>query len=72
MNIRKGNRDDMHAVLGLIQELAEFENEPNAVLVTVDDLIRDGFGPNPLFHVFVAVFFLWQFQSTNGKRYRCK
>ena len=54
MNIRKGNRDDMHAVLGLIQELAEFENEPNAVLVTVDDLIRDGFGPNPLFHVFVA------------------
>jgi hypothetical protein len=28
----------MHAVLGLIQELA-FEKEPDAVLVTVDDLI---------------------------------
>ena len=54
MNIRKGNPDDMHAVLGLIQELAEFENEPNAVLVTVDDLVRDGFGTTPLFHVFVA------------------
>ncbi|MFV8361837.1 GNAT family N-acetyltransferase [Flavobacterium sp. ZT3P35] len=54
MNIRKGKPEDMHAVLGLIQELAVFEKEPDAVLVTVDDLIRDGFGPVPLFHVFVA------------------
>ena len=54
MNIRKGNQDDMQAVLGLIQELADFENEPDAVLVTVDDLVRDGFGSNPLFQVFVA------------------
>ena len=54
MIIRKGRPDDMEAVLGLIQELAEFEKEPDAVLVTVDDLIRDGFGPVPLFHVFVA------------------
>ena len=53
-NIRKGRSEDMQAVLGLIQELAHFEKEPNAVLVTVDDLIRDGFGPNPLFHFFVA------------------
>jgi hypothetical protein len=41
-------------VLGLIQELADFEKEPDAVLITVDDLVRDGFGPSPLFHVFVA------------------
>ncbi|MFE3846354.1 GNAT family N-acetyltransferase [Flavobacterium sp. LB3P45] len=54
MNIRKGTPEDMPAVLGLIQELAEFEKEPNAVLVTVDDLVRDGFGTTPLFHVFVA------------------
>ena len=54
MNIRKGTPEDMQAVLGLIQELAAFENEPEAVLITVDDLIRDGFGPVPLFHVFVA------------------
>jgi GNAT superfamily N-acetyltransferase len=44
----------MTAVLGLIQELADFEKEPDAVLITVDDLVRDGFGPSPLFHVFVA------------------
>ncbi|UFH36558.1 GNAT family N-acetyltransferase [Flavobacterium acetivorans] len=54
MNIRRGKAEDMKAVLGLIQELADFEKEPDAVLITVDDLIRDGFGANPLFHVFVA------------------
>jgi GNAT superfamily N-acetyltransferase len=54
MTIRKGNPEDMQAVLGLIQELATFENEPDAVLITVDDLIRDGFGEVPLFQVFVA------------------
>ncbi len=54
MNIRKGNQDDMQAVLGLIQELADFEKEPDAVLITEADLVRDGFGTNPLFQVFVA------------------
>jgi hypothetical protein len=54
MIIRKGTPEDMTAVLGLIQELADFEKEPDAVLITVDDLVRDGFGPSPLFHVFVA------------------
>ncbi len=54
MNIRKGKPEDMSEVLALIQELAHFEKEPDAVLITVDDLIRDGFGETPLFHVFVA------------------
>lgn len=54
MNIRKGNPEDMESVLGLIQELAIFEKEPEAVVITVEDLVRDGFGENPLFHVFVA------------------
>jgi GNAT superfamily N-acetyltransferase len=54
MNIRKGQPEDMGAVLGLIQELAIFEKEPDAVLVTVEDLVRDGFGEKPLFNVFVA------------------
>ncbi|HQZ25344.1 MAG TPA: GNAT family N-acetyltransferase [Flavobacterium sp.] len=54
MNIRKGNPEDMEAVLSLIKELAVFENESNAVVITAEDLVRDGFGSAPLFHVFVA------------------
>lgn len=54
MIIRKGNPEDMEAVLGLIKELAVFEKEPDAVLITVEDLIRDGFGLVPLFQVLVA------------------
>jgi len=54
MLIRKGRREDMPAVLELINELAVFENEPDAVVVTVGELERDGFGNNPLFHTFLA------------------
>ncbi len=54
MNIRKAKINDMPSVLSLIQELAVFEKETDAVVVTVADLERDGFGENPLFHTFVA------------------
>lgn len=52
--IRKATKNDMPSVLELIQELATFEKEPDAVVVTVDDLVRDGFSANPLFQCFVA------------------
>ena len=52
--IRKAMKNDMLSVLELIQELATFEKEPDAVVVTVDDLVRDGFSENPLFQCFVA------------------
>ena len=54
MIIRKGTPQDMSSVLELIRELAIFEKEPDAVVVTVDDLVRDGFSENPLFSCFVA------------------
>lgn len=54
MNIRKGKIEDMSSVLELIKELATFEKEPNAVVVTVADLERDGFGESPLFYTFIA------------------
>lgn len=54
MIIRRGTKDDMPAVLDLIRELAIFEKEPDAVVVTVSDLVRDGFGDHPLFHTFIA------------------
>ena len=54
MQIRKATANDMPSVLELIQELATFEKEPDAVVVTVDDLVRDGFSENPLFQCFIA------------------
>ena len=68
MIIRKGNPEDMKAVLELIQELAHFEKEPDAVVVTVEDLIRDGFGPTPLFHVFVAEVESYPLDGEQGKQ----
>lgn len=54
MIIRKGLKSDMPAVLNLIKELASFEKEPDAVVISVNDLERDGFSENPLFYTFVA------------------
>jgi len=53
-DIRKARTEDMGQVLQLIQELAAFEKEANAVEVTVDDLVKDGFGSEQLFQCFVA------------------
>ena len=54
MIIRKGTKEDMPAVLELIKELAHFEKEPDAVVVTVDELVKDGFGNDQLFYTLVA------------------
>ncbi|MBV1924518.1 MAG: GNAT family N-acetyltransferase [Flavobacteriaceae bacterium] len=54
IQIHKALKEDMPAVLDLIKELAIFENEPHAVEVTVDDLLKEGFGEDPLFTCFVA------------------
>ncbi len=53
-NIRKADAKDMPQVYTLIKELAVFEKEPDAVEVTVDDLVRDGFGDEKRFHCFVG------------------
>lgn len=52
--IRGAEAGDMPEVLNLIQELASFEKEENAVDVTVEDLVNDGFGAQKLFQCFVA------------------
>ncbi|MEM7484231.1 MAG: GNAT family N-acetyltransferase [Bacteroidota bacterium] len=52
--IREAQEEDMGQVLALVQELADFEKESDAVEVTKADLIKDGFGDKKLFHCFVA------------------
>lgn len=53
-NLRKAEKKDSVAILKLIQELADFEKELDAVIITQADIERDGFGKNPLFTCFVA------------------
>lgn len=52
--IRKAQKEDAAAILQLIQELALFEKEPEAVIITEEDIKNDGFGDEPKFHCFVA------------------
>lgn len=52
--IRDAQATDMAQVHKLIKELAVFEKEEHAVEVSVEDLQRDGFGTNKLFHCYVA------------------
>ncbi len=52
--IRDARREDMAAVMRLIQELADFEHESDEVELTQADLEREGFKETPAFHCFVA------------------
>lgn len=53
-HIRPGTPADLPAVLALIQELAIFERAPDAVVTTVETMMRDGFGPARVFGFLVA------------------
>ncbi|HVJ08303.1 MAG TPA: GNAT family N-acetyltransferase [Acidisarcina sp.] len=55
MQIRPATPEDAPEMLALIRGLAEYEREPHAVETTEADLLRDGFGPSPFFHAFVAI-----------------
>ncbi len=52
--IREARETDMKAVLGLIVELAVYEKEPDAVINTEENLIRDAFGKDKLINCTVA------------------
>lgn len=54
LNIRRARPEDAGVILSLIKELAEYEKEPDAVLCTEDDILRDGFGPVPRFTCLLA------------------
>ena len=52
--IRKAIKEDVKDILRLLIELAIFEKEPDAVKITEEELINDGFGDRPRFECFLA------------------
>jgi GNAT superfamily N-acetyltransferase len=54
LRLRAAVPEDVGAMLRFVRELAEFEREPEAVLATEADLLRDGFGPAPRFRAVMA------------------
>ncbi len=52
--IRPALKSDVETMLSLIHGLAIYEKEPDAVKTTTEDLLRDGFGEQPMFHCLIA------------------
>ena len=52
--IRKAIKSDASAIFSLIKELAVFEKEPEAVIISQAQIEKDGFGDLPLFECRVA------------------
>jgi GNAT superfamily N-acetyltransferase len=54
LRLRPATAEDVPTILGFIRELAEYEREPNAVVATEGDLLRDGWGQTPRFVALIA------------------
>ncbi len=77
ITIRTGTKSDLPRVLELVKELAEYEKAPHEVINTVEQMEKDGFGPNPIFGLFVAEsentivgisLYYWRYSTWKGKR----
>jgi len=54
LTIRPATAADVPTILRFIRELADYEREPDAVVATEADLLRDGWGPTPRFTALIA------------------
>lgn len=54
IKIRKAVKEDCSRMMELIQELAVYEKEPDAVTVSFDHFVESGFGQNPVWFAYVA------------------
>jgi GNAT superfamily N-acetyltransferase len=52
--IRPAAVSDVPLLLRFSREFAEYERQPDAVVIKEETLIRDGFGPQPKFHSLIA------------------
>jgi GNAT superfamily N-acetyltransferase len=75
--IRPGTKEDIAAVHALIVELAVFEREPDAVSNTIEMMLEDGFGANPVYgflvaevdgHILGTSIYYYRYSTWKGKR----
>lgn len=76
--VRKATPEDIPAVLRMVKELAVYEREPEAVVATEEDFLRDGFGEKASFRAHVATwnrepigFALWFFTWSTWRGRKC-
>jgi GNAT superfamily N-acetyltransferase len=53
-SIRKACIEDSSSILDLIKELAVFELQPDAVIITEKDIVESAFGEHPWIYIYVA------------------
>ena len=53
--IRPATVSDVPLLLRFSRELAEYERQPDAVVINEETLVRDGFGSQPKFRSLIAV-----------------
>jgi len=54
LSIREARQEDAALIVQFVKDLAEYEREPEAAVVTEDDIIRDGFSGDRKFWVLIA------------------
>lgn len=54
IELRPATADDVATILELVRRLAAIQDAADYVQSTAEDLLRDGFGPIPRFHVLLA------------------
>ena len=76
LSIRNATRADASLILDFIHRLAEYEREASAVVATEQDLLRDGFGPDPKYRCVIAewdgrpagfAFFFYNYSTWRGR-----
>lgn len=75
--LRTATQADAALLVEFIRKLAEYEREPNTVSITEQDILRDGFGPEPKFWALIAecdgqaaayAFYFFLYSSWFGKQ----
>lgn len=76
LSIRNATPADVPVILDFIRGLADYEREPNAVVATEQDLLRDDFGPQPKYRSVIAewkgqpagfAFFFYNYSTWRGQ-----